>query len=73
MGRLFWKFFLFIWLAQMAGVVATGALFWLATLVVDGQEVQSVRLQAALDGSRWDGMATAAIAEANGPVEGVEP
>lgn len=29
MGRLFWKFFLFIWLAQMAGVVATGALFWL--------------------------------------------
>jgi two-component system OmpR family sensor kinase len=29
MGRLFWKFFLFIWLAQMAGIFATGALFWL--------------------------------------------
>lgn len=29
MGRLFWKFFLFIWLAQLAGVFATGALFWL--------------------------------------------
>lgn len=29
MGRLFWKFFLFVWLAQMVGVVATGTLFWL--------------------------------------------
>lgn len=28
MGRLFWKFFLFIWLAQLAAVFATGALFW---------------------------------------------
>ena len=28
MGRLFWKFFLFIWLAQMAAVLGTGALFW---------------------------------------------
>lgn len=28
MGRLFWKFFLFIWLAQMGGILATGALFW---------------------------------------------
>lgn len=28
MGRLFWKFFLFIWLAQMAAVLGTGMLFW---------------------------------------------
>lgn len=28
MGRLFWKFFIFIWLAQMAAVLGTGALFW---------------------------------------------
>ena len=29
MGRLFWKFFIFIWLAQMAAVFGTGALFWI--------------------------------------------
>lgn len=29
MGRLFWKFFIFIWLIQLAGIVGTGALFWL--------------------------------------------
>lgn len=29
MGRLFWKFFFFIWLAQLAGIFGTGALFWL--------------------------------------------
>lgn len=29
MGRLFWKFFFFIWLAQLAGVLGTGMLFWL--------------------------------------------
>ena len=29
MGRLFWKFFLFIWLAQLAGAVGTGFVFWL--------------------------------------------
>jgi signal transduction histidine kinase len=28
MGRLFWKFFLFIWLAQAAGMVGLGAIFW---------------------------------------------
>ena len=28
MGRLFWKFFIFIWLGQMAAVFGTGALFW---------------------------------------------
>jgi two-component system, OmpR family, sensor kinase len=27
--RLFWKFFAFVWLAQMAGIVAVGSLFWL--------------------------------------------
>lgn len=29
MGRLFWKFFLFIWLAQMVGMLGVGAVFWL--------------------------------------------
>ena len=29
MGRLFWKFFIFIWLGQMAAVFGTGALFWI--------------------------------------------
>ena len=28
MGRLFWKFFLFIWLAQMAAIVGVGTYFW---------------------------------------------
>lgn len=28
MGRLFWKFFLFIWLGQMIAVLGTGAIFW---------------------------------------------
>jgi two-component system, OmpR family, sensor kinase len=28
MGRLFWKFFLFIWLIQLAGMFAAGAIFW---------------------------------------------
>lgn len=28
MGKLFWKFFVFIWLAQMAAVFGTGAFFW---------------------------------------------
>ena len=29
MGRLFWKFFLFSWLAQLAGIVAIACVFWL--------------------------------------------
>ncbi len=29
MGRLFWKFFLFTWLAQLAGIVAIVSVFWL--------------------------------------------
>jgi len=29
MGRLFWKFFLFIWLAQLVGMLGVGAVFWL--------------------------------------------
>ena len=29
MGRLFWKFFAFSWLAQVAGIIAVGSLFWL--------------------------------------------
>jgi len=38
-----------------------GAFFWVATLFVAALAVQSVRLMAALDGSRWVGMATAAL------------
>lgn len=29
MGRLFWKFFAFIWLAQLGGIVAIGSAFWI--------------------------------------------
>ncbi len=29
MGRLFWKFFLFIWLAQLVGIIGVGTYFWL--------------------------------------------
>lgn len=29
MGRLFWKFFLIVWLLQLVGATATGAVFWL--------------------------------------------
>jgi two-component system, OmpR family, sensor kinase len=29
-GRLFWKFFAFVWLAQLAGIIAVGSLFWLS-------------------------------------------
>ena len=29
MGRLFWKFFLIVWLLQLAGATATGMVFWL--------------------------------------------
>ena len=28
MGRLFWKFFLFVWLAQLAGALGSGLFFW---------------------------------------------
>lgn len=29
MGRLFWKFFLIVWLAQLVGIIGTGTIFWL--------------------------------------------
>jgi len=38
-----------------------GALFWAGTLLMAALAVQSVRLLAALDGSRWIGLATAAL------------
>lgn len=38
-----------------------GALFWAGTLLMAVLAAQSVRLMAALDGSRWLGMATAAL------------
>jgi signal transduction histidine kinase len=38
MGRLFWKFFFFIWLAQLTAIVAVSTTFWL------GQRAQEERL-----------------------------
>ena len=29
MGRLFWKFFAFFWLAQLTSVIGVGVTFWL--------------------------------------------
>jgi two-component system OmpR family sensor kinase len=29
-GRLFWKFFAFVWLAQLAGIITVASMFWLA-------------------------------------------
>ena len=29
MGRLFWKFFAFIWLAQLAAMLGIGGMLWL--------------------------------------------
>lgn len=40
---------------------SAGGLFWLATLVMAALAIQSVRLVAAFDGSRWLGTATAAL------------
>jgi two-component system OmpR family sensor kinase len=34
-GRLFWKFFAFIWLAQLAGIVATASSFWVMQFRAD--------------------------------------
>ena len=36
MGRLFWKFFAFIGLAQLGGIIAIGTLFWLTPPRDDG-------------------------------------
>lgn len=37
MGRLFWKFFLFIWLLQLAGVGGASLLFWLERQQAEAQ------------------------------------
>ncbi|MFZ2268756.1 MAG: ATP-binding protein [Azonexus sp.] len=39
MGRLFWKFFLFIWLAQVAAMLGVGAVFWLEHRQVEARGV----------------------------------
>ena len=41
MGRLFWKFFLFIWLAQIAGIVGVGTYFWF-----ERQQAEPLRAEA---------------------------
>jgi NitT/TauT family transport system permease protein len=48
-------------LGQLPEGTAPGVLFWLATAVLGALAVQSVRLMAALDGSRLVGTATAAL------------
>jgi two-component system OmpR family sensor kinase len=40
MGRLFWKFFLFIWLVQLLGMIGVGASFWLRDRARDEEMAQ---------------------------------
>lgn len=41
MGRLFWKFFLFIWLAQLVGIVGVGTYFWLESHQAEPQRAEA--------------------------------
>lgn len=41
MGRLFWKFFAFVWLAQFAGIVAIGSAFWLTRHSDSAPDIES--------------------------------
>ena len=41
MGRLFWKFFLFIWLTQVAGIVGVGSYFWLERHQAEAQRAEA--------------------------------
>lgn len=49
MGRLFWKFFLFIWLVQLAGIVGVSAFFWIerqqmeAEWLAEGRQYRPIR------------------------------
>jgi signal transduction histidine kinase len=36
-GRLFWKFFAFVWLAQFAGIFAIASIYWLTEVRVEGE------------------------------------
>ena len=63
MGRLFWKFFVFSWLAQLAGVLAIGSAFWLleprferAFAEVDGGPGAATRVAAAAAIFRYAGI-----------------
>jgi two-component system OmpR family sensor kinase len=51
-GRLFWKFFAFIWLAQLAGIVAIGSTFWL----MQPRFGESARIEAAAAIFRYAGL-----------------
>jgi len=63
-GRLFWKFFGFVWLAQLAGIIAVGSLFWLtdhrgdagATDVAAGP-MASIEVHAGAEILRYSGIA----------------
>jgi two-component system OmpR family sensor kinase len=48
MGRLFWKFFLFIWLVQLLGMLGVGASFWLRDHIRAKEIAQAVSPQAAM-------------------------
>ncbi|RIX44617.1 MAG: HAMP domain-containing protein [Rhodocyclales bacterium GT-UBC] len=37
MGRLFWKFFLFIWLVQLVGIAGVGTFFWIERQQMEAQ------------------------------------
>jgi two-component system, OmpR family, sensor kinase len=61
-GRLFWKFFAFVWLAQLAGIVAVGSLFWLADRRTDaafndiaGDPIADIHVDAAAEVLRYAG------------------
>jgi two-component system, OmpR family, sensor kinase len=41
-GRLFWKFFFFIWLAQLTTIVAVGTVFWLDHRDQDRRQVREM-------------------------------
>ena len=42
MGRLFWKFFIFIWLLQMAGMITVGTTFWLRHKAFEAERAQEM-------------------------------
>jgi len=62
LGRLFWKFFAFVWLAQFAGIVAIGSAFWLTqrhsdnALDIESGPGTGMRLDAAANILKYGGI-----------------
>lgn len=69
MGRLFWKFFLFIWLAQWAGMLGVGAIFWLEHRRLDERRVFAMTGNGEFRGSPA-GMEGVALFQPPGPPPG---